>query len=106
MCLNNTWPDTLPALPPPKDLAKDAVPHYKKAKKFFDGLAVELVQHGHALDVFICSLEQVGGGCCAGCGCTHRASLTDRCWAACIVLAKAALQLDCVAAHGLGGLQR
>ena len=45
-----------------KDLIKDAAPHYRKAKKFFDGVAAELVQHGHTLDIFACSLDQVGRG--------------------------------------------
>lgn len=45
-----------------KDLDKDAAPHYKKAKKYFDHFAAELVSRGHALDVFMCSLEQVGAG--------------------------------------------
>lgn len=43
-----------------KDLVKDAASHYKKARKFFDGLAVQLVRQGHSLDVFACSLDQVG----------------------------------------------
>ncbi|DBA68065.1 TPA: hypothetical protein ACH3X2_014085 [Trebouxia sp. C0005] len=43
-----------------KDLMKEAAPHYKKARKFYDGLAAQLVQQGHALDVFACSLDQVG----------------------------------------------
>lgn len=43
-----------------KDLAKDAAPHFRKAKKFYDGLAAEFVQHGHALDIFACALDQVG----------------------------------------------
>ena len=42
-----------------KDLMKEAAPHYKKARKFYDGLAAQLVQQGHALDVFACSLDQV-----------------------------------------------
>ena len=42
-----------------KDLVKEAAPHYKKARKFYDGLAAQLVQQGHALDVFACSLDQV-----------------------------------------------
>ena len=42
-----------------KDLIKEAAPHYKKARKFYDGLAAQLVQQGHALDVFACSLDQV-----------------------------------------------
>lgn len=46
-----------------KDLVKEAAPHYKKARKFYDGLAAELVQQGHALDVFACSLDQVWRCC-------------------------------------------
>lgn len=42
-----------------KDLVKEAAPHYKKARKFYDVLAAQLVQQGHALDVFACSLDQV-----------------------------------------------
>ena len=42
-----------------KDLVKEAAPHFKKARKFYDGLAAQLVQQGHALDVFACSLDQV-----------------------------------------------
>ncbi len=38
---------------------KEAAPHYKKARKFYDSLAAQLVQQGHALDVFACSLDQV-----------------------------------------------
>ena len=43
-----------------KDLAKESAQHYKKARKFYDGLAAQLVQQGHALDVFACALDQVG----------------------------------------------
>ncbi|MEW5313173.1 MAG: hypothetical protein WDW38_004762 [Sanguina aurantia] len=43
-----------------KDVAKDSAQHYRKAKKFYDGIAVELVMHGHALSVFSCALDQVG----------------------------------------------
>ena len=39
---------------------KEAAPHYKKAKKYFDGIAKQLVSQGHALDIFACSLDQVG----------------------------------------------
>jgi hypothetical protein len=58
-----------------KDLAKDAAPHFRKAKKFYDGLAAEMVAHGHICDVFSCALDNVSGlqqlcsvqGCCGGC---------------------------------------
>eukprot|EP00967_Tisochrysis_lutea_P157602 scaffold320197_cov21-Tisochrysis_lutea.AAC.1 len=43
-----------------KDLAKDAVPHFAKAKKFYNSVAAELVAHGHTLDMFTCALDQVG----------------------------------------------
>ncbi|KAK9814088.1 hypothetical protein WJX72_000474 [[Myrmecia] bisecta] len=43
-----------------KDLAKDSAPHFKKAVRFYDSLAVQLVGQGHSLDVFACSLDQVG----------------------------------------------
>ena len=43
-----------------QDLVKEAAPHYKKAKKYFDGIAKQLVSQGHALDIFACSLDQVG----------------------------------------------
>ena len=39
---------------------KDAAPFFKKARKFFEGMAKQLVAQGHALDVFACSLDQVG----------------------------------------------
>ncbi|EFJ16499.1 hypothetical protein SELMODRAFT_155031 [Selaginella moellendorffii] len=43
-----------------KDIAKDAVPYFHKAIKFYEGLASQLVNQGHVLDVFACSLDQVG----------------------------------------------
>jgi hypothetical protein len=39
---------------------KDAAPHFKKAKKYYDQIAKQLVAQGHALDIFACSLDQVG----------------------------------------------
>jgi hypothetical protein len=54
-------------LPPPKhthshkDLAKDAAPHFRKAKKYYDSLAAEMVQHGHICDIFSCALDNVSG---------------------------------------------
>ena len=35
-------------------------PHYAAASRFYDGLATALVGAGHALDVYACSLDQVG----------------------------------------------
>jgi len=43
-----------------KDLAKDGAPHFRKAKKFYDGLGLELVTHGHIMDIFSCALDQPG----------------------------------------------
>jgi protein transport protein SEC23 len=43
-----------------KDLIKETATHFTKAKKFYDGLAAQLVKQGHSLDVFACSLDQVG----------------------------------------------
>ena len=43
-----------------KDLAKDAAPHFTKACKHYAALAASLAGAGHALDVYACSLDQVG----------------------------------------------
>lgn len=43
-----------------KDLNKDAAPYYHKAVKFYEGLAKQLVNQGHVLDLFACALDQVG----------------------------------------------
>jgi hypothetical protein len=43
---------------PVQDLAKDRAPHYKKARRFFDGVAAQLTQQQHSLDVFACALDQ------------------------------------------------
>ncbi|KAL0798723.1 hypothetical protein Bca101_053898 [Brassica carinata] len=43
-----------------KDLDKDAAPYYKKAVKFYDGIAKQLVAQGHVLDLFASALDQVG----------------------------------------------
>ncbi|MBA0556139.1 hypothetical protein Golob_026266 [Gossypium lobatum] len=43
-----------------KDLFKDAVPYFKKAVKFYDSLAKQLVDQGHVLDLFASALDQVG----------------------------------------------
>lgn len=42
-----------------KDLDKDAAPYFKKAIKFYDGLAKQLVSQGHVLDLFASALDQV-----------------------------------------------
>ncbi|OWM84238.1 hypothetical protein CDL15_Pgr011623 [Punica granatum] len=43
-----------------KDLDKDAVPFFKKAVTFYEGLAKQLVSQGHVLDLFASALDQVG----------------------------------------------
>eukprot|EP00898_Chlorokybus_atmophyticus_P002889 jgi/Chlat1/3600/Chrsp234S00259 len=43
-----------------KDLQKDSAPHFRKATKYYDTLANQLVQQGHVLDIFACALDQVG----------------------------------------------
>ncbi|XP_050372685.1 protein transport protein SEC23-like [Argentina anserina] len=43
-----------------KDLDKDAAPYFKKAIKFYDSLAKQLVSQGHVLDLFASALDQVG----------------------------------------------
>ncbi|TYG50241.1 hypothetical protein ES288_D10G158600v1 [Gossypium darwinii] len=43
-----------------KDLDKDAAPYFKKAVKFYDSIAKQLVSQGHVLDLFASALDQVG----------------------------------------------
>lgn len=43
-----------------KDLDKNAAPHYQQAVKFYETLSRQLVTQGHVLDLFACSLDQVG----------------------------------------------
>ncbi|XP_022972255.1 protein transport protein SEC23-like [Cucurbita maxima] len=43
-----------------KDLDKDAAPYFKKAIKFYESLAKQLVGQGHVLDLFASALDQVG----------------------------------------------
>ncbi|KAK7359340.1 hypothetical protein VNO77_01295 [Canavalia gladiata] len=43
-----------------KDLDKDAAPYFKKAVKFYEGIAKQLVSQGHVLDLFASALDQVG----------------------------------------------
>lgn len=42
-----------------KDLDKDAAPYFKKAIKFYESLAKQLVSQGHVLDLFASALDQV-----------------------------------------------
>ena len=43
-----------------KDIAKDAAPFMRKATKYYETIATQLCTNGHCLDVFACSLDQVG----------------------------------------------
>ncbi len=43
-----------------QDLEKGETRAFKQARGFYEGLADRLVASGHALDVFACSLDQVG----------------------------------------------
>ncbi|OIV98474.1 hypothetical protein TanjilG_16801 [Lupinus angustifolius] len=43
-----------------KDLDKDVAPYFKKAVKFYESLAKQLVSQGHVLDLFASALDQVG----------------------------------------------
>ncbi|XVE81217.1 hypothetical protein DITRI_Ditri15bG0045100 [Diplodiscus trichospermus] len=43
-----------------KDLDKDAASYFKKAVKFYDSFAKQLVSQGHVLDLFASALDQVG----------------------------------------------
>ncbi|KAB1213494.1 Protein transport protein SEC23 [Morella rubra] len=43
-----------------KDLDKDAAPYFKKAVKFYENLANQLISQGHVLDLFASALDQVG----------------------------------------------
>lgn len=47
-------------------MAKDSAPYFRKAKKFYDGLAHEMVTHGHIMDIFVCALDQVCVVCVCG----------------------------------------
>ena len=42
------------------DLAKGNAPFYKKASKYYDGIAMKAVGNGHVIDIFACSLDQIG----------------------------------------------
>jgi protein transport protein SEC23 len=42
-----------------KDLDKDAAPYFKKAVKFYESIANQLVSQGHVLDLFASALDQV-----------------------------------------------
>jgi hypothetical protein len=42
------------------DLQKDSAPLYKPAAAFYKGVAARAAANGHSIDVFACSLDQVG----------------------------------------------
>uniref|UniRef100_A0A0L0NVY3 Protein transport protein SEC23 n=1 Tax=Candidozyma auris TaxID=498019 RepID=A0A0L0NVY3_CANAR len=42
------------------DIDKDNAKHYKKAVKFYEGVAAKAVKHGHVIDLFGGCLDQVG----------------------------------------------
>lgn len=42
------------------DIVKDKARHTRRAKKFYDGLAQRAAACGHAVDLFCCSIDQVG----------------------------------------------
>lgn len=42
------------------DLHKGNAPFFKNAVKFYDSVATRAVQNGHTIDLFACSLDQVG----------------------------------------------
>ncbi|XP_076915489.1 protein transport protein SEC23 E-like [Bidens hawaiensis] len=43
-----------------KDLDKDAAPYFRKAVQYYEGLAKQMVDQGHVLDLFASALDQVG----------------------------------------------
>jgi len=43
-----------------KDLEKGACPYYSDSCKYYEALALRMVSHNFALDVFACALDQVG----------------------------------------------
>eukprot|EP00951_Prasinocladus_malaysianus_P002383 scaffold16892_cov35-Prasinocladus_malaysianus.AAC.1 len=43
-----------------QDLEKGASPHYASSCKYYEGLAMQMVNNSFALDVFACSLDQTG----------------------------------------------
>ncbi|KAH9542694.1 hypothetical protein CY35_13G021000 [Sphagnum magellanicum] len=43
-----------------QDLVNDRAPHHKKACKFYTQLSSQMVANSHVLDIFACSLDQVG----------------------------------------------
>jgi len=42
------------------DLAKHSAPHVKKATEFYTALANRAATNGHVIDIFACSLDQIG----------------------------------------------
>lgn len=54
------------------DIRQDNVKHMKKAQKFYQALATRLINNGHTVDIFACSLDQQGvtemKNCCENTG--------------------------------------
>eukprot|EP01087_Luapelamoeba_hula_P015523 TRINITY_DN4651_c0_g1_i1.p1 TRINITY_DN4651_c0_g1~~TRINITY_DN4651_c0_g1_i1.p1 ORF type:complete len:758 (+),score=106.88 TRINITY_DN4651_c0_g1_i1:183-2456(+) len=48
------------ALRSQNDIVKDKAPHSTKATKYFESLANRAVNSGHTVDIYACSLDQVG----------------------------------------------
>ncbi|GMM34095.1 GTPase-activating protein [Saccharomycopsis crataegensis] len=42
------------------DIDKESAKHYKKSKKFYDGLAERISANGHCVDIFGCCYDQIG----------------------------------------------
>ncbi|KAF9512932.1 hypothetical protein BS47DRAFT_1317957 [Hydnum rufescens UP504] len=42
------------------DIDRDTVKHFKRATKFYEGLAKRAAENGHAVDLFAASLDQIG----------------------------------------------
>eukprot|EP00899_Mesostigma_viride_P007974 jgi/Mesvir1/17178/Mv07599-RA.1 len=53
-------PDLAEPIRTHQDFEKEAATHFKKSAKMFKRLTDRMVTHGHCMDVFACSLDQVG----------------------------------------------
>jgi protein transport protein SEC23 len=53
-------PELREALRSHNDLEKDTAKHYKKAVKFYEGVAKRAAEKGHIIDMFVGCLDQVG----------------------------------------------
>ncbi|KAH3762957.1 copii coat protein [Pelomyxa schiedti] len=57
MVVGDTLSDTIRAH---HDLIKDKAKYFTKAQRYYQGLSNKLVENGHTVDLFCCSLDQVG----------------------------------------------